>query len=519
MSDMAPIEGRSFYPSIEALSAEIAQLFDRRDIDAALLCIQAFVQAVILDRRASARVFASSELDTWCQRIGAYVLARGDLRSTANDSERADCVILATEAYRTGGHTAVIEDLLGTGRLGARVVVMLTDALHQADRSVIEERFGTAAKGEISPRGGLADKLSWTITRLQALRPRRILLLNHHHDPVAIAAALPGLAEEIVFYHHADHQLCLGVTLKHTLHVDPHPMGFHNCRDALGIDENVYWPLVVGDQGWVPARDRESNPDGLRTCSSGSGNKFEYPYKYQYAELLPRVLSITGGTHFHIGQLSDDAIERIHTGLDSIGVDRSRFVYVPWVRSVWTTLRDLNIDLYIASFPLGGGRAAIEAMGAGVPIVIHDSYISPFFGGKALFYPGAFAWRHPEELFAHLFGMSREDLFRESEAARRHYDAYHTPAMLASYIDAGRLAQRVPAVTKHIGDPMQEFLDDVHYASNDHITAQQLAPIFDSKRRLAEDIVREKRVRDSCIDALQLALEAELFAMMGTDRR
>ncbi len=50
------------------------------------------------------------------------------------------------------------------------------------------------------------------------------------------------------FYHHGDHHLCLGVYLSHLEHIDPHPMGYHNCRDALGID-NTYIPLTVDDKG------------------------------------------------------------------------------------------------------------------------------------------------------------------------------------------------------------------------------------------------------------------------------
>ena len=42
-----------------------------------------------------------------------------------------------------------------------------------------------------------------------------------------------------------------------------------------------------------------------------------------------------------------------------------RFIYMPWVPSVWKTLHDCRVDLYIASFPYGGGLTLIEAMGAG----------------------------------------------------------------------------------------------------------------------------------------------------------
>jgi hypothetical protein len=507
-------KGKPFYPTVEALATEVAVLLESGDIDSALTRIQAFVQAVILDRRAVAKVFADRTLDTWCQRIGAAVAAQLPAYPHPAENERVDCVILATELYRTGGHTAVMEDLLLTGRFGPNTVVLLTDALHTADPSIIGERFGSSVRGEIAPGGSLADKLRWTMSRLLALRPRRLLLFNHQHDPVAIAAAQPDLAEETLFYHHADHQLCLGVTLAHTLHIDPHPMGFHHCRQAIGVSGNVYWPLMVEDQGGAPARVDSEVGGSLRTCSSGSHNKFEHDYKYQYADVLPRALSITGGTHFHIGPLSDETVARIHANLDALQVERERFVHIPWVRSVWKALREHRIDLYIASFPLGGGRVVIEAMGAGVPLITHDCYVSPFLGGKEMLYPNAFVWRHPEQLFVHLAELRKEQLIAEGKAAREHYERHHTRAALIASIDGDPSAPQASPMRPHRDDPLQDFLDDVHYALRDHLTASEVAPLLALNQRLEDELVTERTMREFQKDALSSAYAQQTLALL-----
>ncbi|CAE6849234.1 hypothetical protein R69746_07273 [Paraburkholderia aspalathi] len=507
-------KGKTFYPTVEALATEVAALLEGGDADSALTRIQGFVQAVILDRRAVAKVFADPTLDTWCQRIGATVAAQLAACPPSAETERVDCVVLATELYRTGGHTAVMEDLLLTGRFGPNTVVLLTDALHTADPSIIGERFGTSVRGEVAPAGSLADKLRWTMSRLLALRPRRLMLFNHNHDPVAIAAAQPSLAEETLFYHHADHQLCLGVTLAHTLHIDPHPMGFHHCRQAIGISENVYWPLVVEVRGG-PAIPVDSEIGGrLRTCSSGSHNKFEHDYKYQYADVLPRVLSITGGTHFHIGPLSDETVARIHANLDALQVERERFVHIPWVRSVWKALREHRIDLYIASFPIGGGRVLIEAMGAGVPLIAHDCYVSSFLGGKEMLYPDAFVWRHPEQLFVHLTELRKEQLIAEGNVAREHYERHHTRAALIASIDGSPSAPQVLPMRPHRDDPLQEFLDDVQYALRDHLTASQIAPVLALNQRREDELATERAMRKFQTDALNSAYSQQTLALL-----
>jgi hypothetical protein len=476
MNDTDFRPGTSFYPTIEALDEEVSSLLEAGDANASMERIQAFVRTVMFDRRAIAKVFADATLDSLCQRIGAMVVSSLAPTPPTQGVEQADCVILATELYRAGGHSAVIADLVRTGRFGKRPVLILTDTLNSADATIAAERYGDQVTAEIAPAGSLIDKLHWTLMRLNALRPRRLVLLNHHYDAVAIAAAQPGIADQTVFYHHGDHQLCLGVTLKHTLHVDPHSIGFHHCRHELGVTDNVFWPLIVDDLGTRPRLARHT---ALRTCSSGSSNKFELDYKYRYVDLVPQLLARTGGTHVHIGPLSEGALERIYDGIDKLSVPHERFVLIPWVQSVWRALQEHQIDVYLTSFPLGGGRAAIEAMGAGVPMIGHSCFVSSFFGGQDMLYPEAYLWETPDELLAHLDSIDGQQLERESRLARLHYEQHHTMSALMQAIDAGSAAPVPLPLRPQHRDPMQSFLDDVRYALQDHLTAAEIAPVFD----------------------------------------
>ncbi|MFX1695339.1 hypothetical protein [Paraburkholderia sp. A1RO-1] len=465
-----------FYPSVEALIAELNGVWQSDGPDAALMGVHKFVQACILDRRSLAKVFAEPALDNFCLQIGDAVAREMHIaRECKAAHQQADCVIVATQLYRAGGHTAVIEDLLNAGRFGARPHLILTNAFSLADRSIVGERFGESVTGEIAPDGSMASKLQWLLQRLDALRARTLILMNHHQDPVAIAAAQPYLADKTVFYHHGDHQLCLGVTLQHAMHVDPHPMGFCNCRDAIGIARPVYWPLIATDRG--KRADQPFMPHGtLRTCSSGSQNKFDVPYKFPYFDVLPRVMKATGGSHVHIGPLSTELLGTIHAGLEANDVPSERFIHVPWVRSVWKALQSYDVDLYLASFPLGGGKVAIEAMGAGIPIAGHDSYISRFLGGCDMFYREAFTWSRPEELIDYLGTITPGKLATESRLARENYERFHTQQALVRAIDAEFDAEPPPILRHHVVNQMQSFLDDVHYALDDYLTAAEIAP-------------------------------------------
>ncbi|CAG9213020.1 conserved hypothetical protein [Paraburkholderia sabiae] len=501
------VAGAPFYPSIEAFANEVERLLVTCDFDAALERIQGFVRGVMFDRRSVAKVFADPVLDSLCQRIGAVVAPAMTRANPACTEDRVDCVILATELYRAGGHSAVIGDLISTGRFGPRPVLMLTDTLNSADATIPGERYGDLVEIAIAPSGSLIDKLHWAFARLFVLRPRRLILLNHHYDSVAIAAAQPNVADEIVFYHHGDHQLCLGTTLTHTLHVDPHPMGYHHCRVELGLTDNVYWPLDVTDLG---TRTRTNHGSALRTCSSGSSNKFELDYKYRYADIVPQLIARTGGTHVHIGPASEGLLQRIHDGLDDLAIPQARFIHIPWVSSVWRALEHHQIDVYLTSFPLGGGRAAIEAMGAGIPIVGHDSFLSSFYGGQDMLYPEAYLWKTPDQLLDYLGNVDFQQLERESRLARMHYERYHTRDSLITAIDAGNMAPVPPPLRPQRSDPMQTFLDDVQYALKDHLTATAIAPIL---TQLDRDRV-ERAVRDAEVEALEQSQRHKTVALL-----
>ncbi|RKP50853.1 hypothetical protein [Trinickia fusca] len=460
-----PLTESGLYPTVDDLLGEANARLDADEISDALRLVQQFVTAVNADPRAIARVFADRSLDDFCQALGARVLARMAADNVAEMSEGAAVgpVYLATELYATGGHTAVLEDLLKAGSFGEHPTILLTNVLGTVNLEVIRRRFAAYSVNiECVPDGSLEDRLRWTLTRLRALRPTHLLLFNHHQDSVAIAAAQPSLAAQTIFYHHADHHLCLGVTLPYDLHVDPSPAGYHNCREQLGMRANVYWPLTAEDRG-APGLHRRSLTagGGLRTCSTGTRNKFEQPYRFQYGDLVPRMLAATQGSHVHIGVLSDSTLECIAEGMRRAGVPAERFTYIEWVPSVWQALQDEAVDVYIGSFPVAGARATVEALGSGTPVIAHQSYLSRFHGATDMLYPQGYSWSTPDELLAHLAALDAQGLQQEALWARARFDQFHTLDALRKTIAAGHDALPSPPLRDYTSDPLQILLDDI----------------------------------------------------------
>jgi hypothetical protein len=240
------------------------------------------------------------------------------------------------------------------------------------------------------------------------------------------------------FNHHGDHHLCLGVNVSHLRHVDFHPMGYHHCRNKLRID-NLYLPLTFEDKHFLPMESRPLAGGCLTTSTAARFNKVEIPYYVSYLDLIPQILSSTGGRHIHIGRLTRRGLKRIYKNLDQLGVPRDRFVYVEWVPSVWEAMQKFQVDVYLASFPYGAGLTLIEVMGAGIPVILHQHIYSRVLSGIELAYPQAYRWADPEKLIAHLATLSPGILRSESLLAREQYLAFHRPEILCDYLKHEKL--------------------------------------------------------------------------------
>jgi GT2 family glycosyltransferase len=124
-----------------------------------------------------------------------------------------------------------------------------------------------------------------------------------------------------------------------------------------------------------------------------------------------------------------------------------------------------RVDLYVSSFPLGGGRAAVEVMGSGTPMVMHQGYASRFHGGADLAYPEALCWGTPGELHHHLQALTAESLAEQAANARRYYERYYTSDKLSqelTRIDEETPGLRPEPLRAYRPDAIQIYLDQVN---------------------------------------------------------
>ncbi len=421
------------YYSISSLSETVSLLTNKNDLDQALKLIHDFVERIITEPLCTSMIFGSRTLDDLCQRIGNANLAivkREILEIRQSQLDQPVFAYVVTKLLKSGGHTRVIEDFIKAHQGGLHVILS-TELEGKSDTDYLKIKLAKQANIvlEQAPIADYQQLLTWLQKRLIELDPKKVYLFNHHQDSVAVAAIQPDMNLDASFYHHGDHHLCLGVYLPHLKHIDPHSMGYHNCRDVLGI-ANIYVPLTFEDKGRRPA-DLPFLQDGvLTTCTAAMLNKIEIPYFVSYLDLVPKLLKATGGQHIHIGRLTPRALVKIRRGLKLHGIKPDRFIYTPWVPSVWNSLLDHKVDLYISSFPISGGLTLIEAMGAGIPVVLHKHIASRLISGIDLAYNESFCWRYPEDLINYCLKVTPEELACLSRLGREHYEKYYRHSIL-----------------------------------------------------------------------------------------
>jgi hypothetical protein len=459
--------------NLDLLEEEVLKKIEQADLNTALELVKNFVTIVANDPHGVATVFGSERLDRLCLAIG-QAIGGNTKRSTAADEESEKkgeyVVTIATELGQYGGHTRVIEDVI-KAQAEKSHIVLLTDLFNRADINSMTDWFRPIAELRVAPRGTMLKKLEWLVAQLDAIKPARIFLFNHHQDAIAIASVQPWLGStKVIFYHHADHNLCLGVHLPRTLHIDPHNIGYHNCRMHEGLKDNRYLPLVIEDKAPHSANHGFLRDGILRTCSSGTYLKFNPSYMYPYGELILKRLELRNGVHFHIGNLPDGVLGSIRNRLVAEGIDASRFIHIPWVQSLFSSLIEHHIDLYISSFPLGGGRASIEAMGSGTPSLIHQSSVSRHNGFIDSAYPEALVWKDPAEFYDQICSLTPQVLTEHSGYARQHYESYHLPSLMASELNnicAGKGTLEPLPLKPYEPDYLQRYLHFRAMALND----------------------------------------------------
>lgn len=408
---------------------------DCHNNDKALEIISHYCRELTQNLRLLTRVFGSREIDALCLQIGLQILQNLQTKEPIIPTEEIKYLFIASEIYQFGGHSALIEDYVkALGHSNCRL--LLSDPQNRIDHSASLSRFqGTHLDIRIAPHHQpLVQKLEWLLTELRKAQPDWCFFVGHPDDPICVAAMQSSICKNIAYIHHVDHQFTLGLFVPVAKHIDYRNSGKENCSEKLGIKNATVIPLTAKDQSSTPRQNEFTRTSGLITCTSGN-NKFNQPYKYNFLDLIPEIVAATKGEHIHIGKLNEQDISILTQNLHKHNIAPVKVRLLPSVKSLWETLVDHHVDVYIDSFPLCGCKATVEAMGAGIPIIVHHNYSHKLLSNVGFVPPNTPCWKHPSELLAFLNSASRQQLQILSETNRKYFSETHSERLLCEKLN------------------------------------------------------------------------------------
>jgi hypothetical protein len=353
-------------------------------------------------------------------------------------------IYVVTEIYQAGGHRLLLEMLIKS-RPDERHIVLFS-GLQEMNRSYSLKRMEDLGVYALYPdrRLTLFDRLVWLHGKLSSLAARRVFLLHHPGDvisAIAAYAAAPHYGARLYFIRHADTVATTCARLDGVTHLAIRaeqrariladragsrvltlPLSYDNEASSLQLPKDLKQQIESGEREFYTS-------GSFHTATCGGDHKFSLDGPLGFPDMIVGLLQNTRGRHLHIGKVSQGFIRAIHDAMDKVRMSRDRIRFVGEVQSVASCLLWEKVDLFISSFPVGGGLSMSEAAFAGTPVAVYappavegeeDTAFAGYIAGTTHRPPEAIVWTEPQDLFRQLKGGLDEDVLHDlsSEAGK-----------------------------------------------------------------------------------------------------
>jgi len=328
-------------------------------------------------------------------------------------------IIIATEIYTSGGHGKVLNQILEHEK--AHVIFTdifnnISDGKLKLDKLIIDKRISCS----VLIGSTLQMKFNSLMGLINSIKPKFIYLLGHHQDIVTqLAGVVYADGQRTIYVHHCDHDPAIGATVNYQYHLDFTKELSDICSNYHA--NNLIIPLTVQP---YPAPHINIINKKIKLATCGTPNKFGGTLNgISYINLLVKIISSNDElNYYHIGALDEQVINFIRVSLEENGVNPSRFFPVGQVNNLQKFLAEEKINLYISSFPIGGGTSTMEAQSLGIPVIYAnpDFYSLPLTGIRSVYGAKELEWSNLDEI-PKVISMALENLSALSKSA---HDCY-----------------------------------------------------------------------------------------------
>lgn len=395
---------------------------DQRDLEGFLTHSMQLILKVSTAQEFKGKGLFVPELDAMIQQTAQAIPTK------IPDNYSQVMVHVATEVYDSGGHTRTLEDVVGS-LPEVRHILILTDIsnayrFNRIPVQTLKARFDSIGlEVMILQAPTLSAKTIELSSLIGRIAPRCIMLHAHAFDVIANVAITGKSAPRVLYIHHMDHNPSLGATRKDYIHVDNTPPCHHFCKSYPGLSP-VFLGLTVKDNGVVTA----DNKDSFIGATCGHHGKFQGQFLFTYGQILGQLFASGVDRFYHIGAVSEVQKNNICAEIKNAGHDSEKLIFYGGVLSLAETLKEIAPHFYLGSYPVSGGRSAVEALSVGLPfLLIRPPESSPLLCVETSL--GAAVVAQSLADIAERLERIRKEGKKLAKLSREHFDRYYAPAI------------------------------------------------------------------------------------------
>ena len=390
----------SHIASLRALEIQLAALVAQDQLEDAMQVLWRFVTALSYDsnlaRISRRRRIASFEIDWQCGHLGGLIGARHEVlpQAPCGSADGPVVILVSGIVPDLEGLWDEVRDMIALHQ-GRHKISIISTELMPSTQELCDQLRAAGIHVMRNTDDRLVDKTAWLMWHLSQLGASQILL-NPARNDVVIAAAVQR--------HHAP-RIHLLTALG---------SGFALCRYSEIIDGFVarrpydlayYHKLVPAREiAYVPAfptsllAEPLVPPSALPLISLSAckdARNLEQAYDYGFDAAITTILRSGAQAHVHIGPLSDATLNRIRKALAEAGFAVDAFRHQPYpadADGLSAALAASGATVYLQSFPYPEPRPLLAALAAGLPVILHYSYLHPMLSLDDICYPGAEIW-------------------------------------------------------------------------------------------------------------------------------
>lgn len=423
--------------SLRDLELQMASLVLEARHEEALQLLQRLLTAISYDPNLSRAGrylrLASLEVDWQCTRLGEAIGARYKVlpAGPAGNAEGPVVFLVSGVVDDQQGLWQETMDILELFR-GRREIKIVSTELLVSDPGICDALREQGIEVLCNTDRLLEEKAAWLMWHLAQLKPGQVFA-NPARNDVSLMA---GLRREHCDRIHLLTALGTGFALGR---LSPVIDGFVARRP---YDIAYYAKIAPGREvTYVPAYARQGRAEPLAeltadplvsvsVCSDSS--KIEQNYDYSFDRAIPVAIEAGIARHIHFGHLSEAIVNRIHKGLAERGLPLDAFEVRPWPADLTAGLRECGASVFLQVFPVPEVRPMLAALAAGLPVLLHYSYMHPMLALDDMGYPGMPVWGTFAELGAIVGAIDRDWLAGHRAAIEEHLARHgSTEAVLA----------------------------------------------------------------------------------------